>query len=136
MNRTPEWIIERATARIAGRIEFTTEVKENKDIILRHEYGDGEVDEVEFRSYAWAERDNTDDSVYKWVNRHVDDLLTKIAKRRKALSEMNRNLKPDEADLLVKVSKEVETLRPVTRPRGRPPGTNKKVTAPSETAST
>lgn len=125
MNRTPEWIIERASARIAGRIEFTTEVKENKDIILRHEYGDGEVDEVEFRSYAWAERDNTDDSVYKWVNRHVDDLLTKIAKRRKTLRDINKNLAADDSPIMPE---------PQPRKRGRPQK-QKPIVLP-ETAST
>lgn len=119
MNRTPEWIIERATARIAGRIEFTAKVMENKDVVLRHEHAGGDVEELEFRSYAWANSDNTDDSVYKWVNRQVDDFLDKIAKFRRKQRETDKSLRPEE---------KTGPVMPVEKPRkrGRPKGTTKK----------
>lgn len=130
MNRTPEWIIERATARIAGRIEFTSDIKENKDVVLRHEHPGGDVEELEFRSYAWANSDNTDDSVYKWIARHVDDFLDKIAKFRRKQRETDKSLRPEE-----KVGPVMP--EPKTRKRGRPKGsTKKKPTAPEPESST
>lgn len=130
MNRTPEWIIERATARIAGRIEFVVDIKENKDVVLRYDFGNGDVEEVEFRKYSWAERDNTDNSVYKWVNSRTDDFLDKIAKALKKNRDMNTSLRPED---------KAGPVLPPPQPRakGRPPGSkNKSAVATSEIAST
>lgn len=121
MNRTPEWIIERAQARIADRIVVTCKAEDNGDVILHHE-STNEVKTLPVSS--WSNRDNSDESVRKWIDRRVDHLLECVGRSLKKRKDTNVALLDEMPVRREEVLKAVLPA-PAPRKRGRPKGSTK-----------
>lgn len=117
MNRTVDWVIERASARIAQRVPFAPTVSENDVLCTDAETGES----MQLLFKWWGHPDNSDRSVHEKINRTVDRWLEHIARRRKETRAVNAELDPAETPKRMNKAEAIATLpAPAPRKKGRP----------------